>query len=82
MRQCNIYEAKSQLSQLVQAALDGEEVLIARAGKVAVRLVPVDQERPATRGRGLLKADPDALDAAFSPEADREIADLLGGVGR
>lgn len=32
MRQCYLYEAKAKLSELVQAALDGEEVLIARAG--------------------------------------------------
>lgn len=41
MHQYNLYEAKTHLSQLVQAALDGEEVLIAHAGKPAVRLVPV-----------------------------------------
>ena len=54
MRQYNLYEAKTQLSQLVQAALDGEEVLIARAGKVAVRLVPVASAQPATGGWGTL----------------------------
>ncbi|MDP2107745.1 MAG: type II toxin-antitoxin system prevent-host-death family antitoxin [Rhodocyclaceae bacterium] len=44
MHQYNLYEAKTHLFQLVQAALDGEEVLIARAGKPAVRLVPQDIE--------------------------------------
>ena len=37
----NIAEAKAKLSSLVQKALDGEEVVIARDGKPAVRLVPV-----------------------------------------
>jgi prevent-host-death family protein len=82
MRQCNLYEAKSQLSQLVQAALDGEEVLIARAGKAAVRLVPVDQARPETGGRGLLRIAPEALDAAFAPAVDREVAGLFAGERR
>jgi antitoxin (DNA-binding transcriptional repressor) of toxin-antitoxin stability system len=33
----NIHEAKTQLSKLVERALEGEEVIIARAGKPAVR---------------------------------------------
>jgi prevent-host-death family protein len=37
----NMHEAKSQLSKLVDAALAGEEVIIQRAGKPAVRLVPI-----------------------------------------
>lgn len=47
MKQVNIYEAKTQLSKLVDAAAAGEEVIIARAGKPAARLValnrPVDK---------------------------------------
>ena len=37
----NMLEAKSQLSKLVKAALEGEQVVIARNGNPAVRLVPV-----------------------------------------
>jgi len=37
----NIHQAKSNLSRLIQAAKDGEEVIIARAGLPEVRLVPV-----------------------------------------
>lgn len=36
----NIYEAKTQLSKLIQEALQGEEVIISKAGKPLVRLVP------------------------------------------
>ena len=36
----NIYQAKTQLSALVESALAGNEVIIARAGKPLVRLVP------------------------------------------
>jgi prevent-host-death family protein len=43
MRITNIQEAKSQLSKLVDRALEGEEVIIARAGAPVVRLVPVRQ---------------------------------------
>ncbi|MCY3970144.1 MAG: type II toxin-antitoxin system prevent-host-death family antitoxin [Acidobacteria bacterium] len=37
----NMHEAKSQLSKLIVAAEAGDEVIIARRGKPAVRLVPV-----------------------------------------
>ena len=37
----NIYEAKNQLSKLIAMAQAGEEVIIARNGEPAVRLVPV-----------------------------------------
>lgn len=36
----NIYEAKTNLSKLIQEALQGEEVIISKAGKPLVRLVP------------------------------------------
>jgi prevent-host-death family protein len=39
--QVNILEAKTQFSQLVDRALKGEEVVIARHGKPLLRLVPV-----------------------------------------
>jgi prevent-host-death family protein len=45
--QMNIAEAKAKLSELIARAEDGEEVLIARAGKPAVRLVV---ERPWIKG--------------------------------
>ena len=77
MKQLNIYEAKTHLSQLVQAALDGEEVFIARAGKPAVRLVPVVREGDRTLGWGALPIDPATLDAAFTPEVDEEVAALF-----
>jgi antitoxin (DNA-binding transcriptional repressor) of toxin-antitoxin stability system len=39
--QCNMLEAKNQLSKLVQAALAGEDVIIANKGVPVVRLVKV-----------------------------------------
>jgi len=38
MHQVNIHEAKTQLSKLIQEALDGEEVIIARDNRPLVRL--------------------------------------------
>ena len=37
----NIYEAKTNLSELVERAVAGEEIIIAKAGVPKVRLVPV-----------------------------------------
>ena len=38
--QVNMYDAKTRLSELVQKALAGEEVIIAKGGKPMVRLTP------------------------------------------
>ena len=37
----NIHEAKTQLSKLIQRALSGEEVIIAKDGHPVVRLTPM-----------------------------------------
>lgn len=41
----NIGEAKTRLSELVEAAKRGEEVIIARSGSPEVKLVPVEPKR-------------------------------------
>lgn len=44
MRTVNIHEAKTHLSRLIEQALsNGEGFIIARAGKPAVKVVPLDQ---------------------------------------
>ena len=37
----NLYDAKTQLSRLVDRAADGEEIVIAKGGKPRARLVPL-----------------------------------------
>jgi prevent-host-death family protein len=41
----NIHAAKSRLSHLIDAAIAGEEVIIAKAGKPVARLVPVEPKK-------------------------------------
>jgi prevent-host-death family protein len=59
----NIHHAKTNLSRLILQAEAGDEVIIARAGKPAVKLVPVDASarrmyKPgALKGRLQLPAD-------------------------
>ena len=54
LTQVNIHEAKTNLSRLVERVEAGEEIVIARAGKPAARLVPLS--KPQTRRQlGLLQ---------------------------
>lgn len=46
MKQFNIYEAKTQLSKLVDLANRGESFVIAKAGTPLAKLVPLDQPEP------------------------------------
>ena len=41
--QVTVHAAKTHLSRLIEAALSGEEVVIARGRKPVVRLVPIPQ---------------------------------------
>jgi prevent-host-death family protein len=67
----NIAEAKAKLSQLLDEAAAGKEVVIARAGKPIVRLTPID--RPKRIELGFLDLDiPDAF--FFDPLPEEELA--------
>jgi prevent-host-death family protein len=58
----NIHEAKTHFSRLVDRVLQGEEVVIAKAGRPVARLVPLPPRVPRrTPGsaRGLIEIGPD-----------------------
>ena len=42
----NVHEAKTHLSRLLERALAGEEVIIARAGCPIVKLMPIEMVAP------------------------------------
>ncbi len=54
--QVNLYEAKTQLSSLVDRAANGEEIIIAKAGKPMAKLVSIAPEsaQPREFGKNLL----------------------------
>lgn len=52
--QLNLYDAKTRLSELVEAASQGETVVIAKAGRPLAKLGPVDSVRKPIR-LGLMK---------------------------
>jgi prevent-host-death family protein len=66
----NVQEAKAQLSRLVDAAMAGDEVIIAKAGKACVRLVPMTQ---AARLPGAAKGKAALTPAFFDPVPDDEL---------
>jgi prevent-host-death family protein len=80
MASVNIAEAKARLSELIDRAVSGEEIVIARAGKPMARLVPVVEQ--VKRKPGLLRdwkipsdvflepMDPEDLDAAEGKYTD------------
>jgi len=81
MRTVNMHEAKTHLSRLVQAAVDGEPFVIARAGKPMVRVVSIETPEPAeTRRTGFM-----VREISVPPDFDRmgseEIEAMFEGGG-
>lgn len=69
--QVTVHAAKTHLSRLIQAALDGEEVVIARGAVPVVRLVPVVKSGFRFGGlEGQLGEIPDFLE----PMSEEELA--------
>ena len=71
MSTVNMHDAKSQLSSLVEKALAGEEVIIARAGRPLVKLTPIikdDSPRIPGRLKGQIRIadDFDAVDESLA----------------
>jgi prevent-host-death family protein len=77
MRRINIHEAKTHLSRLVEEVNEGEEIVIAKAGKPLARLIPFQQRKKA-RKLGAMAGRfsvPDDFDAPLPPEV---LADFEG----
>ena len=54
MQPINIHDAKTRFSKLIDAVSRGEEIVIAKAGVPAARLVPIQGKKP-IRKSGALK---------------------------
>lgn len=80
MRTVNMHEAKTHLSRLVEDASEGEEIVIAKAGKPVARLVPV---RPMRKRRklGWLKGKLEVPEDFDAPLPDEVIAEFEGRDG-
>ncbi len=73
MTQVNIHDANSHLSKLIERALQGEEFIIARAGKPVAHLAAI---APVERGRrfGAMKGKATVDDRFFEPLPGEELA--------
>ncbi len=72
-----LYEAKTQLSALVDRAAAGEEIIIMKSGQPMARLVPIEDTRAHRvpgRGRGKWRVAAD-FDAPLAPDV---LADFEG----
>ncbi len=78
MATVTVHAAKTNLSRLIEQALRGEEVIIARGDKPVVRLVPVDAPKPRRRF-GSLKGQIEVPDSFFEPLSEEELRLWEGG---
>ncbi len=73
----NIHQAKTHFSKLVDAVMQGEEVIIAKAGKPAAKLVPVSSLKP-KRKPGVLKGKI-SISSDFDAPLPNDILDQFEG---
>jgi prevent-host-death family protein len=76
MAQVGMHEAKTKLSQLVERAQAGEEIVIARNGTPVVRLVPVARTRSLASAYGALEGQINMADDF--DELPDDIAEAFG----
>ena len=69
----NLYDAKTNLSKLVDRAAAGEEIVIAKAGKPKAKLVPYRTGKKRRGGQNLLGITyiADDFDAPLPPEIQK-----------
>ena len=74
-RTVNLYEAKTHLSALVEAAERGEEIIIAKNGVAKARLAPLGPRKRARKPSKLMRISFNADDfEATEPEIERLFA--------
>jgi antitoxin (DNA-binding transcriptional repressor) of toxin-antitoxin stability system len=72
MTQANMHEAKSKLSQLAELAHSGKRVVIAKAGKPYVDLVPHQEDKPRVPGGYV-------IDMKTFDDADKDVDGMFYG---
>jgi len=79
MIRATVSEAKAQLSRLIESALQGEEIVITRAGKAVVRLAVIEAERePRNLDLGFWRGAVEIADDFDAPLPD-DLLDTLEG---
>lgn len=70
MKKVNLHEAKTNLSKLVELAMQGEEIIICKAGNPVARLVAIHRKKKKRQpgvwaGKVTIEKDCDALSREF-----------------
>ena len=71
----SVYEAKSKLSQMINKALEGEEVVITRHGEDTVKLTPVTKKRDWI---GMWKGQIEIKEGFYEPLDDETLGYFTG----
>lgn len=74
MTKANMHKAKIHFSKLVERALQGGEVIVARSGKPVVRLVPVEDSGLRPYGLHRQETDDDFVKRSLEPLSEEELA--------
>ena len=74
MYQINIHQAKTQLSKLVEEAAQGEEIVIAKAGKPIAKLVQLEKTERKQRTPGGMKGQIWIADNFDEPMSEEELS--------
>lgn len=78
MTEISVYQAKTQLSKLLDLAASGEEIVITRNGRPVARLVPA-QRRRTPRKLGTLRGKIQVADDFDAPLPDDMLDQFEGG---
>lgn len=73
----SVTDAKAQLTELVRRAEEGEEIVLTRHGRPAVRLVPTAQKPTAAQKRALMEEIRDAAPKNYSGPSAARSQDFL-----
>lgn len=77
MTKVNLYEAKTQLSKLVDRAAKGEDIIIAKNGEPVAVLVAPHKAPKAKREFGFLKKELAAISDEAWKESDKQVRALF-----
>jgi len=80
MRTVNIHEAKTHLSRLIDAAMQGESFIIAKAGKPMVRVSPISAPAGQQKQRLGFMAGKIRVPEDFDSMGQEEIVSLFDGL--
>ncbi len=74
----NIHEAKTHLSRLIARVMNGEELVIAKAGKPVVQMSAYHSEKAIPKRIGFLKDEEILVPDDFDRMAQDEIEEMFG----